>query len=116
MPIDPAALARALVLALFPALAEAIRMGTPPRSAFDAAWRLYGKAWREAYGADVAREAAAALDELMAYHVIMPHGRAMWFGLGPVADLTPPREAIRTPREAIEAVRSYWRQLWGEAG
>lgn len=116
MPLDPVALARALVLALFPALAQAIGQGTTPRAAFDAAWAEHGAGWREAYGPDVAREAAATLDSLMAWHVLTPTGRAMWFGLGPVAELYPPAGAMVTPREAMGPARSYWRQLWGGVG
>lgn len=110
MPLEPVALARSLVLMLFPALAAAIRAGRPPRAAFDDAWSLHGADWRAEHGPGVAREAAAALDALGASDVLIPAYTAAWIAKGPLARLPPsPVEAIPPP-PPLRGIRG-WR-LW----
>ena len=76
MPHDVVPIARALVLALFPAIAAAMRAGRAPRVASDDAWDAHGPRWRAEYGPDVAREAAAILDALGAVDVLIKSGTA----------------------------------------
>lgn len=98
MPVDVVALARALVLALFPSIAAAIRAGRLPRAACDDAWAERGALWRAEHGPEVALEAAAILDALGPIDVLIKSGTAAWIGRGPIAALPPPPEAIEPPR------------------
>lgn len=110
MPLDIVALARALVLALFPALAAAMRAGRVPRAACDDAWALHGAGWRAEHGPDVAREAAAILDALGPVDVLIKSGTAAWIARGPIAPLPAhPVEAIPPP-PPVRGIRG-WR-LW----
>lgn len=109
MPLDIVAIARTLVLMLFPALAAAIRAGRAPRAAFDDAWAEHGARWKAEHGPDVAREAAATLDALGAADVLIKGHTAAWIARGPLAPLRGPVEAIPPP-QPLRGIRG-WR-LW----
>lgn len=98
-PDDVEALARALVAALLPALADAMLAGIMPRAAFEAAGRQALPHWHRAYGVDVADAAFMMLQRLSPAVVLCEDLQDEWLAAGPIADLAarPPPEAIPDP-------------------
>lgn len=96
---DVEALARALVAALLPALAEAMLAGIMPRAVLDAAGRQALPHWYRAHGADVADAAFMMLQRLSPAVVLCEDLQDDWLRAGPIADLVarPPPEAIPDP-------------------
>jgi hypothetical protein len=109
------AIARALVLAMFPAIEAALLDGLRYRDILAATAAEAGPAWSRDYGPDVA---AAALRTLATLPIDAPFtapGRRRWIEAAPVGPL-PPRTpvveiAAAPPVEAIGGWRQFWAGL-----
>jgi hypothetical protein len=106
------AMARVLVVALFPMLEAALMRGTLYRAAVAEALAHAFPMWEAQHGRAAAVRAMEILERLGSANILTPYGRELFnreYPLVPIPTRTPPEANDNTPREGI--VRRIYRFL-----